>query len=96
MSLMVSDCGREGPLCAVLELWASLCGLHLLCRFAAGTLVPSRSVNSAAVASFGCHGFFVGSLLDLCVEFFSRAFGVGYFFSTALLWHIMKAIQQHF
>ena len=68
VSPMVSVCGREVPLCTVLECRALLCGLRPLCKFAAGTLVPSRFVDSAAVVSFGYLGFFLWSLLDLCVE----------------------------
>ena len=58
----------ERFLSTVLECRALLCGLRPLCEFAAGTLVPSRFVDSAAVVSFGYLGFFLWSLLDLCVE----------------------------
>ena len=71
VSPLVSDCGREGPLCALLEVYwlpfvgslqASLCCLRPLCRFAAWALGCVCSADATAVACFGCRGFFLGIL----------------------------------
>ena len=76
VSPLVPDCGREGPLCALLEVYrlpfvgslqASLCCLRPLCRFAAWALGCVCSADATAVACFGCRGFFLGILAG-CVE----------------------------
>ena len=43
-----------------------VCGLYA--SLLLGLFVPSRFIDSAAVVSFGYLGFFLWSLLDLCVE----------------------------
>ena len=80
VSPLVSECGREGPLFAVLGVFA---GLRLWLLVLSALLARLLWHASAAVARFGCRGFFWGSLWYLCVWSFSWTLGVGYFLSSA-------------
>ena len=68
VSPLVSDCGREGPLCGVLEvsrLPFVVCGLFAGLRL--GLLVVSALLTQLLWRALAAVASFWGSLLDLCM-----------------------------
>ena len=88
VSPLVSDCGREGPLCALLEVYRLpfvVCGLFAGLRL--GLLVVSALLTRLLWRALAAVASFWGSLLDLCVEPSPGFLGSVTSYPLLLLWH---------